>query len=72
MKRLPVHNLDPADGVTGQGIVIGSDGKFQVADLPSSGGGSGTTGLVPLTTVIAGEPSLVWDADNQLVMTEAP
>ena len=27
--------------------------------------------LVPLTTVIGGVPDLVWDADNQLVFTEA-
>jgi hypothetical protein len=28
--------------------------------------------LVPLTTVVDGVPDLVWDADNQLVFTEAP
>lgn len=30
------------------------------------------TVLVPLTTSVGGVPELVWDADNQLVMTEAP
>lgn len=30
------------------------------------------TALVPLTTVIAGVPQLVWDADDQLVMTAVP
>lgn len=29
-----------------------------------------TTHLVPLTTVVGGVPQLVWDADNQLVLTE--
>jgi hypothetical protein len=28
--------------------------------------------LVPLTTVVGGVPEPVWDADNQLVLTEAP
>jgi hypothetical protein len=28
--------------------------------------------LAPLTTVVGGVPDLVWDADNNLVFTEAP
>lgn len=28
--------------------------------------------LVPLTTTVDGAPQLVWDADDQLVLTEAP
>lgn len=68
IERMLVRWLDPESGTTGQGIVLGSDGKFHVTDLP--GGGSGSAGLVPLTTVIGGVPDLVWDADNQLVMTK--
>ncbi|WP_332645104.1 hypothetical protein [Aeromicrobium sp.] len=31
-----------------------------------------STVTVPLTTVVGGVPELVWDADNQLVLTEVP
>lgn len=45
-------------------------GKY-VPGTPT-GGGSSTTALVPLTTVVGGVPELVWDDDNNLVMTEVP
>lgn len=76
---------DPGTYVPGAGVVYvgetdpGPDGLDVMdpgdvwIDRASDGGGSSpTTALVPLTTVIAGEPSLVWDTDNQLVYTEVP
>jgi hypothetical protein len=55
---------------TGAGVTATSDGSGHVTvDVSSS---APTTALVPLTTVVAGEPSLIWDGDNQLVMTEVP
>lgn len=35
-------------------------------------GGSGGDVWMPLTTVVSGEPELVWDDDNSLIPTEVP
>jgi hypothetical protein len=71
MKRLPLHNLDPAGATEGDvATVVG--GKWAPAAPTGGSGGSGGTALVPLISVTAGVPSLVFDADNQLVMTEVP
>lgn len=39
-------------------------------DLSAAIGSGGTTIFLPLTTVVAGEPQLVWDGDDSLVLTE--
>ena len=38
----------------------------------SGGGGSSDRVWMPLTTVVSGEPELVWDEDNSLIPTEVP
>jgi len=47
--------------------VLHDDGTW----APESGGG-GATIFVPLTTTLSGDPVLVWDADDELVLTEVP
>lgn len=56
---------------------VGAEGQVLtvVTGVPAwadsaGGGGSGGRHLVPLTTVLDGVPQLVWDEDNNLVMTE--
>lgn len=56
-----------ASGLVGDGSrALHDDGTWKV---PAS---TTTTALVPLTTTVAGEPALVWDDDDNLVMTEVP
>ena len=57
-----VRSIVPGSNIT----VNNADPAHPVVSATEGGG------LVPLTTEIGGEPSLVWDDDNQLVMTEAP
>lgn len=75
--RIPAHAID---GLTTSGS--GAVSATAVAVTPPSG----LTGtnmqtlidqlaaavLVPLTTSVGGVPELVWDDDDQLVMTEVP
>lgn len=65
--RLPVEFLDPDDGDDGDVPTIDS------GEVKWSPAGAATSVLVPLTTTDgAGNPELVWDDDDQLVMTEVP
>jgi hypothetical protein len=54
--------------VEGPGITIDVDDAADTITISAAV----TTHLVPLTTVVNGEPALVWDNDNNLVMTEVP
>lgn len=70
MNRQKPHETEPgANGdvfqtAAGEAVWGPLDSKADVAHTHSM--------LVPLTTSINGVPELVWDADNQLVMTEVP
>ena len=67
MKRLPVHNLDPATGADGQVPVIAS-GKFVIGDPAMA-----TTFLAHVTaTDAAGDFVDVWtDEGNHLYVEES-
>lgn len=69
--RLRPHQIDPLDAaaatVADGTYVLDVEGGL-VAGLITTG--VAATHLIPLTTSINGVPELVWDADNQLVMTE--
>lgn len=54
--------------VEGPGITIDVDDAANTITISAAV----TSHLVPLTTVINGEPALVWDSENNLVMTEVP
>lgn len=56
---------DPTAGPTGTGAYVPGAVSAPPATLEP-------TRLVPLTTVVGGVPELVWDEDNNLVMTEVP
>lgn len=64
MRRLPPHNLEPS---TTDGDVLTTEGGKVVW-----GTGDGGRIVVPLIAVVDGSPEFVFDADNQLVMTEVP
>jgi hypothetical protein len=53
----------------GTALVAGANVRITVND---AGDTITVSALCPLTTQIGGVPDFVWDADNKLVMTEAP
>lgn len=87
MRPLPLSNLDTANAVAGDGVVFDSANNVYVPGLVIQAiiAGTGVTvdsanlaapvvaaaQLEPLTTEANGVPDLVWDDDNQLVMTTA-
>jgi hypothetical protein len=64
------------DGVRFTEFLRLADGSSTTVNIDSATGevsiDASLVQLVPLTTVVGGVPELVWDADNQLVLTEAP
>jgi hypothetical protein len=68
----------PAGGSTGQVLTKTSGADYMTAwQTPTGGGGGGaspadTAAWLPLTTVVAGVPDLVWDADDSLIPTLIP
>lgn len=58
----------PSGTPAGTKPTVNASGELEYA----AGGDGGATALVPLTTVVAGEPVLVWEADNSLALTEVP
>ena len=57
--------------VAGTNITITVNDAGDTITIAVTGVPSGTR-LIPLTTVIGGVPDFVWDADNELVLTEVP
>jgi hypothetical protein len=71
----------PSGGVTDHGDLTGlgdndhpqyamdTDLADHAADTDLHGGGGGSEAWMPLTTVVGGEPELVWDDDDSLIPT---
>lgn len=67
MQRIGLHQVDPADVADGSYAVTVAGGK--VTGLADAGLDSL---VLPLTTATNGVPELVWDGDDELVLTEVP
>lgn len=71
--------VDP--GANGEGVLIALKGTPSVGDVPTfdgtdfvpeAPGANPVSVWMPLTTVVGGEPELVWDANNSLIPTLIP
>ena len=69
IQRPGLHQIDPGNVADGTYAVTVVSGTIVSLDPVTP---TASSALVPLTTEINGVPDLVWDDDNQLVMTEAP
>lgn len=68
--RIPLPQVDPEETPPGLYVIeVDDTGAVPVLTLTSYTPGV-TTALVPWTSVVDGVPSLVWDDDDNLVMTE--
>jgi hypothetical protein len=72
--QTPLAHTHPLSDITQSGASVDDvpiwSGSVWVPG-PQSGGAS-TMAWMPLTTVVAGEPELVWDADDSLIPTLVP
>lgn len=66
MPKPKLHQFHQSGATMGQ-VPTWDGTEWVPADQTGGGGGAQ---FVPLTTEIDGAPALVWDDDNQLVMTE--
>jgi hypothetical protein len=63
----------PAGGTVTQVLTKLSNGDYDAGWVdPPLGGGASSTAILPMTTVVAGEPGLVWSEDNEAITTEVP
>lgn len=58
------HQFDPRDKPDGSYVVEVASGVVGLTDIPPS------PTYVPLTTTVNGVPDLVWDNNDELVLTE--
>lgn len=58
--------------VTADDVAEALDVLWGLIDSHTHPGGGGGTALVPLTATEAGEPTLVWTEDDELVLVEVP
>lgn len=65
MNRLPIHQID-ATGTRDDSTYLRGDGTWSPAETAP------THADQLLTTTIGGNPELVWDANDEIVMTEVP
>jgi hypothetical protein len=68
MRPLPLHGLD----TTGADATNDTPRYNPATGRPEWAPGGGGATLVPLTTTVSGVPELVWDDNDNLVMTEVP
>jgi hypothetical protein len=77
-----VHDSTYVDPDTdGEGVLIALKGVPAVGDVPTfdgtdfvpeAPGASASAVWMPLTTVVGGDPELVWDGDDSLIPTLTP
>lgn len=67
-QKIRVDQVVVPDGTPNGAAAVVEDGELTFGTTT----GTSASALVPLTTVVAGEPVLVWEADNSLALTEVP